>query len=1217
MPHYTQGSTRVVLQQPDLTNFQGNGSVVLDSRRTRPLWFDGRFMAARDLEREQNYFLQREADLGQAAGFDVMNGLLVDQAVVNGRPDAQTVVIHAGSGITPAGEMVTVSSDLTIALSSIPVEQTRNVQFGLSATPQQPAQKRTGLYVIALRPVEFTANPITAYPTTVQGPRSTHDGDIVEATAVVLLPYPNPASNFAASLQQAAIARQIFLTGNPTALPDSVLPLALVSLNQGAISWLNPYLVRRDTGPQYSGVRFGLTDPATQQAFLMQYDMQLQAAVAARNASGLKANIAATDYFQALPAGGRFPLDAIDTGAFSQVFFPQEMDVRLSIIPSEELPALLEDSMSLPPIDLTLPAGSYTNMAVFAFVPVPLESFAALKTSLPQVPLNPTLPQVLANRSPFQLLQLYRGAVTFSTAPSIANSAWATAIGSQTYGFYLRRRSDPTFVTFETPLSLTVTSSADPSVEGQAVTFTVNVTPASATGSVGFMDGPTTVGVATLSGGAASFSTSSLSVGAHSITAVYGGDAINAANSSPVLIQTVNKAPSAVALISSPDPSTVGQAVTFTAHVSPASATGSVQFFDSKTLLGAITLSGGNATLTVSSLALGAHSVTAVYSGDGNFATSTSQPVVQTVATALSSVTLTSSANPSTIGHAVTFTAQVTPATATGSVQFLDGGAALGTATLSGGVATFSTTSLAAGSHSITASYGGDANAGPGVSVAVSQVIALVTSSVTISSSANPSTLGQSVTFTAQVSPNTATGSIRFMDGATVLATVALSGGAATSPLLSNLTAGAHSITAVYSGDSIEAPSTSAPVTQTVSKLATGVTLTSSLNPSVVGQSVTLTAHVSPASATGSVQFFDGTTSLGTATVSGGAATLAVSSLTGGAHSLTAAYSGDGSNAASTSPPLAQTVNQTNTSVTLSSSLNPSTFGQTVTLTATVTPATATGSVQFTDGSTSLGAATLSGGTASVSVTTLAVGAHPITATYNGDANNSASVSAPLSLTVNKVASTVTVTSSQNPSSFGPTVTMTATVTPSSATGNVQFLDGTTNLGVAALSGGVAALAFSPAVGVHSITVVYSGDANDSGSTSTPLTQTVNKTPTSVSLTASAPTTILSVAVTFTARVTPSSATGSVQFLDSGKALGTSNLSGGTATLTVTTLAAGSHSITASYTGDTNDAASSSDPLTHSVILNVTVTIRPTLTIRPTGTLRLGESLNPITRLIP
>ena len=82
MPNYTQGSMRVVLQQPDLTQSQNNGSVVLDSRRTRPLWFDGRFLAASDLEREQNYFLQRQADLGQAGGFGVMHGLLVDQTTL-------------------------------------------------------------------------------------------------------------------------------------------------------------------------------------------------------------------------------------------------------------------------------------------------------------------------------------------------------------------------------------------------------------------------------------------------------------------------------------------------------------------------------------------------------------------------------------------------------------------------------------------------------------------------------------------------------------------------------------------------------------------------------------------------------------------------------------------------------------------------------------------------------------------------------------------------------------------------------------------------------------------------------------------------------------------------------------------------------------------------------------------------------------------------------
>src|SRR6516165_7500888 len=112
MPNYTLGSTRVALEQPDVDAQTGNGSMVLDSRRTRPLWFDGRFLAARDLEREQNYFLLREADLGQAAGFEVLNGLLVDQAASNGQsPGSDAVIIRAGYGVTPAGELVSVPGD--------------------------------------------------------------------------------------------------------------------------------------------------------------------------------------------------------------------------------------------------------------------------------------------------------------------------------------------------------------------------------------------------------------------------------------------------------------------------------------------------------------------------------------------------------------------------------------------------------------------------------------------------------------------------------------------------------------------------------------------------------------------------------------------------------------------------------------------------------------------------------------------------------------------------------------------------------------------------------------------------------------------------------------------------------------------------------------------------------------------------------------------------
>jgi hypothetical protein len=206
MPNFTQGSTRIVLQQADLTS-QNNGSIVLDSERTRPLWFDGRFLAAKDLEREQNYFLQRQADLGQAGGFGVMHGLFVDQPPTTGPVSrAETIVIHAGDGITPAGELVMIPNDLTIRLSDLAEEENLGLQFGISTMPQQPPRTRTGLYVIALRPVEFTANPITSYPTSIQGSRTTHDGDIVEATAVSLVPYPNAINNSDPAQQRAMLA---------------------------------------------------------------------------------------------------------------------------------------------------------------------------------------------------------------------------------------------------------------------------------------------------------------------------------------------------------------------------------------------------------------------------------------------------------------------------------------------------------------------------------------------------------------------------------------------------------------------------------------------------------------------------------------------------------------------------------------------------------------------------------------------------------------------------------------------------------------------------------------------------------------------------------------------------------------------------------------------------------------------------------------------------
>lgn len=176
----------------------------------------------------------------------------------------------------------------------------------------------------------------------------------------------------------------------------------------------------------------------------------------------------------------------------------------------------------------------------------------------------------------------------------------------------------------------------------------------------------------------------------------------------------------------------------------------------------------------------------------------------------------------------------------------------------------------------------------------------------------------------------------------------------------------------------------------------TTTSLNSSLNPSVFGQSVTFTATVSGATTpTGTIQFFDGATSLATVPLSGTSAALTTSSLSVGSHPITAVYSGDVDDPGSTSPVVNQVVNSAAGAATttgLVSSLNPSVFGQSVTFTATVSGGTSpTGTVQFSEGATILATVPLAGGTAAFTTSALSVGAHPIVATYSGDVDDAGS----------------------------------------------------------------------------------------------------------------------------------------------------------------------------------------------------------------------------------
>jgi hypothetical protein len=401
----------------------------------------------------------------------------------------------------------------------------------------------------------------------------------------------------------------------------------------------------------------------------------------------------------------------------------------------------------------------------------------------------------------------------------VGNSNWD--IGNSSVGVLLNASE------LRATTTTTLASSLNPSGYGQAVTFTAAVSAASGTptGTVIFYDGSNAIGRATLAGGTASFSYSSLTAGSHSITAAYQGSPGFRPSTSAPLIQVVNGLTTTTTLVSSLNPSVYGQAVTFTAAVNSASGTptGTVIFYDGSTAIGSVTLANGSASLSTSSLAAGSHSMTAAYQGSSSFAPSTSAPLNQVVNPATTTTSLVSSANPARVRQSVTYTATVTSqygGAATGTVTFQDGGSTIATVSLANNQAAYSTKYKKGGSHAITATYSGDANNLGSTSTTLMEYIESAVTKTVVTTSGSPSFVGQPVTFTATVTSTYGTipdgELVTFYNEKTEIGTGTTASGVATFTT-SSLKVGKHTIKANYAGDDTFEPSTGS-VKQVVEK---------------------------------------------------------------------------------------------------------------------------------------------------------------------------------------------------------------------------------------------------------------------------------------------------------------------------------------------------------------------------------------------------------------
>jgi hypothetical protein len=866
----------------------------------------------------------------------------------------------------------------------------------------------------------------------------------------------------------------------------------------------------------------------------------------------------------------------------------------------------------------------------------------------------------------------------------------------------------------------TVTSSANPSSFGESVTVSATVAAVgpgqgTPTGLVDFSNGivPICVNVP-LTGGVASCAFN-YAIGSYTIVAAYRGSA-GFIQSSGQATQVVEQASTTSTVVSAPAAVT-GQTSSYEARVAVnapgttelANLTGTVSIYaqdaqsDPQVLLCTTNVGLSGATISCSSSAAVASgspwSVTAVYSGDSNFTTSTSAPVTQTVSLAATSIGVTAVVNPSVTGQSVTANAgfsvsppgSASPVAPTGTVEFeisVDGGTTFSpisgcddqpttwsTENQAGSAACTFPSPPATSSVKVEVIYSGDTNFATSTSTPITVAVNLASTSTSLAVDTNPSVSGQTVNYTATVAvtppgsdSTPPTGTVEFEYSTTGGITWDVISGCATKTLVwdsvahtgtapcatsFNVNPQGTEVQAVYSGDGNFDGSTTSPLTQVVNAAQTTTSVLLAPQNTVSGQATTATATVSitpqgsdsAGSPTGPVDFQSSTNGgvdwSAIPTCSSETLTWDSETDTGTASCTTAfdagsspieveaIYTGDSSFGFSTSPSATETVTPAATTTSVIATPGHTVSGQTVGLSATVSitapgtdnPSGPSGTVDFQSSANGTTWNDISNctsqpltwssvsdsGTATCSTELAAVSTgDQIQAVYSGDSNFTTSTSAPVTQTVSLAATVSTVDSSANPSVNGQTLTIDAIITvvspggdvPDAPTGTVVF-ESSTNGGVnwapvaACSSKGLAwnssveqgnagcSEQFVLAQSGTQFKVLYSGNGNFAASNSGPMTQTVDQAHTSTVVTSAPDSSGPLQPVTFVANVSvvsPGSGdmSGTVTFTDGGTTLcaGVTLDTSDSASCTSHLSIAASQSVVATYSGNSMLAGS-------------------------------------------